>query len=63
MVEGQGGIRPVKIVTHVNHTRFHTAESLPAIISGLRDGGYELVTVGELLREEHALEGDGGVAL
>jgi len=47
------------IVMHVNHLRFHTAEALPEIIGSLRDGGYELVTVGELLRETHEL--DGGV--
>jgi len=47
------------IVMHVNHLRFHTAEALPGIITGLRDAGYELVTVGELLREEHALGRDG----
>jgi peptidoglycan-N-acetylglucosamine deacetylase len=46
------------IVMHVNHVKFHTAEALPGIIEGLRDGGYELVTVGELLREEHALGRD-----
>jgi peptidoglycan/xylan/chitin deacetylase (PgdA/CDA1 family) len=48
------------IVMHVNHLRFHTAEALPGIIRGLRDAGYQLVTVGELLREEHALDRDGG---
>lgn len=49
------------VVMHVNHLRFHTAEALPEIIGALRDGGYELVTVGELLRETHEL--DGGVGL
>jgi peptidoglycan/xylan/chitin deacetylase (PgdA/CDA1 family) len=50
------------IVMHVNHVKFHTAEALPAIIRGLRDAGFELVTVGELLREEHALSLDAGAA-
>jgi hypothetical protein len=45
---------------HVNHLKFHTAEALPGIIVGLRDAGFELVTVGELLRAEHALSVDGG---
>lgn len=39
------------IVMHINHPRFHTAEALPAIVAGLRARGFELVTVGELLRE------------
>jgi peptidoglycan/xylan/chitin deacetylase (PgdA/CDA1 family) len=38
------------IVMHINHPRFHTAEALPAIVAGLRARGFELVTVGELLR-------------
>ena len=38
------------IVMHINHRRFHTAEALPAIIAGLRSRGFELVTVGELIR-------------
>jgi peptidoglycan/xylan/chitin deacetylase (PgdA/CDA1 family) len=40
------------IVMHVNHPRFHTAEALPEIVDGLRARGFELVTVGELLRPE-----------
>lgn len=39
------------IVMHINHPRFHTAEALPAIVAGLRARGFELVTVGQLLRE------------
>lgn len=38
------------IVMHINHRRFHTAEALPEIVAGLRQRGFELVTVGELLR-------------
>lgn len=41
------------VVMHINHLRFHTAEALPAIVEGLRARGYQLVTVGELLRESH----------
>jgi peptidoglycan/xylan/chitin deacetylase (PgdA/CDA1 family) len=41
------------IVMHINHRRFHTSEALPAIISGLRARGYELVTVGELISDMH----------
>ena len=44
------------IVMHINHVRFHTAEALPGIISGLRGKGYELVTVGRLLAESDRLE-------
>jgi peptidoglycan/xylan/chitin deacetylase (PgdA/CDA1 family) len=39
------------VVMHINHRRLHTAEALPAIVAGLRARGFELVTVGELLRE------------
>lgn len=38
------------VVMHINHPRFHTAEALPEIVRGLRDRGFELVTVGDLLR-------------
>ncbi len=38
------------VVMHLNHRRFHTAEALPGIIAGLRARGFELVTVGELIR-------------
>jgi len=38
------------IVMHINHRRFHTAEALPGIIAGLRSRGFELVTVGELIK-------------
>ncbi len=38
------------IVFHMNKKGVHTAEVLPAIIEGLRKKGFELVTVGEMLR-------------
>jgi peptidoglycan/xylan/chitin deacetylase (PgdA/CDA1 family) len=37
------------VVMHINHPRFATAEALPAIVTGLRARGFELVTVSELL--------------
>ena len=37
------------IVMHINGNGRHTAEALPGIIDGLRQEGYELVTVSELL--------------
>jgi peptidoglycan-N-acetylglucosamine deacetylase len=39
------------IVFHINKKGVHTAESLPAIIKGLREKGFDLVTVGEMLKE------------
>ncbi|HUI44811.1 MAG TPA: polysaccharide deacetylase family protein [Nitrospirota bacterium] len=39
------------IVFHMNKRGVHTADSLPAIIKGLRDKGFTLVTVGEMLKE------------
>jgi peptidoglycan/xylan/chitin deacetylase (PgdA/CDA1 family) len=39
------------IVFHMNRRGPHTAEVLPAVIAGLRQKGYELVTVGTLLRK------------
>jgi len=45
------------VVMHINHRRFHTSEALPGIIQGLRARGYQLVTVGEMLRESHGLPG------
>lgn len=39
------------IVFHVNKKGIHTAEALPAIIKGLREKGFTLVTVGEMLEE------------
>lgn len=43
------------VVMHINHRSFHTSEALPGIIQGLRARGYQLVTVGEMLRESHGL--------
>lgn len=43
------------ILMHINHRSFHTSEALPDIIFGLRAKGFELVTVGRLLAESHAL--------
>jgi peptidoglycan/xylan/chitin deacetylase (PgdA/CDA1 family) len=46
-----GSARPGSIVVmHMNHPRFHTAEALPDIVAGLRARGFELVTVGDLIR-------------
>ena len=41
------------VVMHINHVRFHTAEALPDIISGLRQRGFTLVTVGQLVAGMH----------
>ncbi len=38
------------VVFHANRHGVHTAEVLPAVIAGLRQRGFTLVTVGELLR-------------
>jgi peptidoglycan/xylan/chitin deacetylase (PgdA/CDA1 family) len=38
------------VVLHVNGRGWHTAEALPGIVAGLRAKGFELVTVGEMLR-------------
>jgi peptidoglycan/xylan/chitin deacetylase (PgdA/CDA1 family) len=38
------------VVMHINGRGWHTAEALPSIIDGLRDRGYELVTVSDLLK-------------
>lgn len=43
------------VVMHINHPRFHTAEALPEIIATLRARGFELVTVGDLLRSARTL--------
>ena len=37
------------VVMHINHLKFHTADALPDIISGLRARGFSLVTVGQLI--------------
>ena len=41
------------VVMHINHVKFHTAEALPDIISGLRQRGFTLVTVGQLISGMH----------
>ncbi|HUM09374.1 MAG TPA: polysaccharide deacetylase family protein [Myxococcaceae bacterium] len=41
------------VVMHINHMKFHTAEALPDIIAGLRQRGFTLVTVGQLVSELH----------
>lgn len=41
------------VVMHINHVRFHTAEALPDIITGLRQRGFTLVTVGQLVGQLH----------
>jgi peptidoglycan-N-acetylglucosamine deacetylase len=38
------------VVMHVNNPGFHTADALPEVIAGLKARGFELVTVGELLK-------------
>ncbi len=40
------------IVFHMNRNGMHTAEVLPEIISGLRQRGFTLVTVGELFKKK-----------
>ncbi|MHB8928080.1 MAG: hypothetical protein ACYC9Q_10570 [Bacillota bacterium] len=37
------------IIFHINGGGVHTAEALPEVIRGLRQRGFELVTVSELL--------------
>ncbi len=39
------------IVFHMNRKGVHTAEILPEIIKGLRERGFTLVTVGEMLKK------------
>jgi peptidoglycan-N-acetylglucosamine deacetylase len=39
------------IVFHMNRNGVHTAEVLPRVIEGLRKKGFELVTVGDMLRK------------
>ncbi len=39
------------IVFHMNHNGVHTDEVLPKVIDGLRQKGFVLVTVGELLKK------------
>ena len=39
------------IVFHMNRNGVHTAEVLPQIVNGLRERGFALVTIGELLKK------------
>jgi len=39
------------VVFHMNENGVRTAEALPEIIKGLRERGFELVTVGEMLKK------------
>jgi len=49
LAEARGGSI---VVFHMNRNGAHTAEFLPEIIAGLRQKGFELVTVGELLKQK-----------
>lgn len=42
------------VIMHVNGRGWHTAEALPAIITGLRERSFRLVTITELLRDQAA---------
>jgi len=51
------------VVFHMNRNGARTAEALPEIIAGLREKGFELVTVGEMLKKtdtETRGQGDTG---
>jgi peptidoglycan/xylan/chitin deacetylase (PgdA/CDA1 family) len=39
------------VIMHINGRGWHTAEALPAIIAGLKERGFTLVTVSRLLRK------------
>jgi peptidoglycan/xylan/chitin deacetylase (PgdA/CDA1 family) len=41
------------IIMHMNKRGWHTAEALPEIIEYLRNKGFELVTVSELIKEDN----------
>lgn len=55
--EAQGGSI---VVLHMNRKGVRTAEALPLIILGLREKGFELVTVGAMLRTAGAVTGRRG---
>jgi peptidoglycan-N-acetylglucosamine deacetylase len=44
------------VVFHMNKNGLRTAEALPEIIRGLREKGFELVTVGEMLKGQAKLK-------
>ncbi len=54
LAESKGGSI---IVFHMNRNGVHTAEILPEIIAGLRQRGFTLVTVGELLQKTEGKKG------
>ena len=45
------------VVFHMNGNGVRTAEALPEIIKGLREKGFELVTVGEMLKKQEGRNG------
>ncbi len=45
------------VVFHMNKNGLHTAEALPEVIRGLREKGFELVTVGEMLKTQEGRSG------
>lgn len=47
------------IVFHMNRNGVHTAEVLPEVIKGLRERGFTLVTVGEMLNTAENKPADG----
>ena len=48
------------VVFHMNENGLRTAEALPEIIKGLREKGFELATVGEMLKKPDAVKGRKG---
>ena len=44
------------VVFHMNENGVRTAEALPEIVKGLREKGFELVTVGEMLKGQSKLK-------
>jgi hypothetical protein len=50
------------VVFHMNENGPHTAEALPEVVKGLREKGFELVTVGEMLKRRDAETGRRGDA-
>jgi peptidoglycan/xylan/chitin deacetylase (PgdA/CDA1 family) len=42
------------VVFHMNENGIRTAEALPEVIKGLREKGFELVTVGDMLKKAEA---------
>jgi len=39
------------VIMHINGRGAHTASALPGIVAGLRKAGFNLVTVGEMIRD------------